>query len=337
MEKLDKNKYPKQSAGRLMIDRVPLIFKNQTIKEVQEFLFQKAQDFETINYLYVVDNQKKLIGVVSIKDIFRYPQKTKIADIMRTKIIKARAFTDQEVVAILALKNNIKAIPIVDKNNCFLGVVDSDIILNVLHKENIEDFLLSKGITKVKDVEMSFKELIEAPTKILIKSRLPWLLFGLFGGIIAAQIIGFFESILESQVILAFFIPIVVYISDAVATQSTAMLIRGIALNPGLIFKRYFIREIKVGIFLGLILGSILAIVGAIFWNNFQLGIILFLTILFSILASTIFAMLIPFFLWKMKKDPVFGSDPIATILSDLLSITIYFLIANLIFGIFYG
>ena len=337
MQNLDKNKYPKQCAGRLMTSRVPLIFKNQSIKEVQELLFQKIQDFETINYVYVIDGQGKLIGVVSIKDIFRYPEKTRIADVMRTKIIKARAFTDQEIVAILALKNNLKAIPIVDKNNRFLGVMDSDIILDVLHKENIEDILLSGGITKVGGIELSFKELITAPTKILVKSRLPWLLFGLFGGVIAAQIIGFFEFTLKSQVILAFFIPIVVYVYDAVATQSATILIRGIAFDPNLIFKRYFFREIKIGVALGLISGSLLAIAGAFFWNNFQLGIILFLTIFFAILISTIFAMLIPFSLWKLKKDPIFGSNPLVTILSDLLSVTVYFLIANLIFGIFYG
>ena len=320
--------FPPQTAGRLMTSQVPLVLKQQTIREVQNLFFERMKEFETINYVYVINEEKKLIGVFSIKEIFRMSKDLKVSDIMRTALIKCRALTDQERVAVLALKHNLKAIPVVDKNDQFLGVVSSDTILNILHQEHIEDILLAGGISKLDD---SIKTLAIAKVGTLVKVRLPWLLLGLLGGVFAAQIIGFFENVLKTQILLALFIPVIVYISDAVATQTETLIIRGIALDPKLVLKKYFLREIKIGSFLALILAVILAIVAFFWWQEPSLGVILGLSMFFGIFLSVIVAMSIPLILQKFKKDPALGSGPLATIITDIVSITVYFSIANLL------
>jgi len=200
-----------------------------------------------------------------------------------------------------------------------------------LHQENVEDILLAGGISKLGD---SFKELITADAGTLVKIRIPWLLLGLFGGVFVAQIIGFFENTLKSQILLALFIPVIVYMSGAVATQTQTLIIRGIAINPELNLKKYFLREIKIGSLLALILGGILTIISFLWWQESSLAIILGLSLFFGIFFSVVVATLIPLVLQKFKKDPALGSGPFATIITDILSITAYFLIANLLFKI---
>jgi len=221
---------------------------------------------------------------------------------------------------------------VVDKEEKFLGVVLSNVILEILHQEHIEDILFAGGI---EPVDGTIREIIMAPVNTLVRARLPWLLFGLLGGVLAAQIIGFFESTLENQILLALFIPIIVYISDAVATQTETLIIRRIALNSETSLKNYFLREIKIGIILALILGGILAATAVIFWQEISLGIVLGLAMFFSVSLSVVVAMLIPVFLHNFKKDPAIGSGPLATIITDVLTITVYFLIANLLLKIF--
>jgi len=324
-------KNPSKTADRLMATRIPLARKDQKLEEIQNFLFERMNDLETINYIYVVDKSKKLIGVFSIKEIFRQPKDSKVEDVMETNLIKCRASTKQGKIATLALKNNLKAIPVVDKEERFLGAVTSDVILNVLHEEHVEDFLLAGGISRFDE---SIKSLATAKVSTMVKARLPWLLFGLFGGIVAARVIGLFENILESQILLALFIPVIVYISDAVATQTETLIVRGVAIDTKLPLKKYFLREIKIGILIALILGGILAATSFFWWHNFSLSLVLELTLFFSIMLSVIIAMLIPLILQKLRKDPAFGSGPFATIITDILSITIYFLIAEFLFGI---
>jgi len=332
MKKLENFKrFPPRTAGSLMTIQVPLVSKEKTIGEVQNLLFAKMKDFETINYIYAIDEKRKLIGAFSIKEIFRKSKNLKVADIMEKTVIKCRASTDQERVAILALKNNLKAIPVVNKEDKFLGVVTSDTILSVLHQENVEDILLAGGISKL---DNSIRALTTAKVGILVKVRLPWLLLGLLGGVFAAQIIGFFENTLKSQILLVLFIPVIVYLSDAVATQTETLIIRGIAIDSKLALKKYFLREIKIGGLLGLILGGTLAIISFFWWQVSSLAIILGLSLFFGISLSVVVAMLIPLILQRFKKDPAFGSGPFATIITDILSITIYFLIANLLLKI---
>jgi len=165
-----KSKYPPESAGRRMINNVPTALPEERILDIRQKLFEKAREFETLNYIYVVDKEGKLAGVLSLKDVFQKPEETKIEDLMARSIIKVRPSTDQERVAILALKHNLKSIPIVNKENLFLGVVPSDVILEILHSEDVEDILRFAGVSKYN----SFAgKILQASPALLTKLRLP--------------------------------------------------------------------------------------------------------------------------------------------------------------------
>ena len=182
--------FPLDSAGRRMVKNVPLAFENEKVFQVKEKFFKEIKEMETINYIYVLDKSQKLLGVVSLKDLFKSPDQEEIKEIMEREVIKVRPHTDQERVAILAVKNNLKSIPVVDRDNNFLGIVPSDVILDILYTENLEDLLKSAGI-------QTFSKDLNRSAWFLARIRVPWLIIGLFGGIFASKIVAFFEDPLK--------------------------------------------------------------------------------------------------------------------------------------------
>lgn len=198
-------KYKIDSAGFLMVQDVPTINHDKTIGDVDEMLSKKASDVLTINYIHVIDSDKHLIGIFSIREIFRFSKETPINKIYHKKIITALPETDKEQVAMLALKNNLKSIPVVDKNNVFLGVIPNDTIMKTLYEEMTEDIMHISGISQ----DISCNESL--PVIKTMKRRLPWLVIGMMGGILAAGIVGIFEEMLSNYIILAAFIPLIVY------------------------------------------------------------------------------------------------------------------------------
>lgn len=321
--------FPPESAGRLMTTRVPVVNLKATMATIEKLLNQEMKKLETINYVYVVDQKNKLKGAVSIKDVFRLAKSTPVTKAMTRELVSARAHTDQEQVALLALKHNLKAIPVVDKNNCLLGVVPSDMILSVLHNENIEDFLRFAG---VHDPTTS---LIQARTIVHFRKRFPWLLLGLLGGIVAAFVVESFETALQTQLILAAFIPVVVYMADAVGNQVQIIFIRSLALNHQLNLKKYILRETAVNFSIALVLGAVIAMIGWFWQHSILLGFILGSSIFATILAATAIAIFLPWAFTKMKADPAIASGPLATIIRDMLSLIIYFALAQAMLNIF--
>jgi len=325
--------YPPESAGRRMIENVPLCHPEEKISDVRKRIFTKAKEFETLNYIYVVDGEKRLLGVFSIKDVLQKPEGTKIEDLMERRIIKVGPYTDQERVAILALKYNLKAIPVVDREGHFLGVVPSDIILEILHSEHIEDILKLGGIHKI---NFLLPEFLKTPSQILAKNRLPWLIFGLFGGILAAKVVTLFESSLRTYFILAAFIPLMVYMAAAGGVQTQALVIRNLIFPAAIPFRKYLFKEIQTGFLIALVLGVLLSLI-SIFWYQgvFFIGLILGISLILTIISAILIGFLIPFLLHKFKKDPAIGTGPFATIITDLVTLIVYFSVASLLLKVF--
>ncbi len=327
--------YPKNSAGRKMISKelVPTISPNKNLGDALKLLQDKAGQFETINYFYVIDEGGKLFGIFSIKKIFQESCETKVSDIaIKDKdIVASYQHTRSEKVALLALKNNLKAIPVVDKENHLLGVVPSDAILETLHNENVEDALLSAGIYKFKDPAIS---IIHAPALLHFKKRLPWLILGLIGGTIAAFIVDAFTETLKIQLMLAAFIPSIVYIADAVGAQTQTLYIRSLAIDHKLDFKKYILREIKVGLSLALVLAIIMSAVSLLWHKLFLVSFILGLSFFATIVIAVTVAIALPSLFLKLKLDPAITSGPFATIVRDISSLLIYFLIASVFLNI---
>lgn len=326
---VEKN-YPPETAGRLMISNVPTVSPDNTISKIEELLLKKVKEFETINYIYVVLKNGKLTGVISIKDILRQPKSAKVSQVMIKDLAVAHPYTDQERVAHLALKNNIKAVPVVDKEGFFLGVVPSDVILEVVYQEAGEDILGLAGVPEFKMAKHGLDDTMKLSIATLLKHRLPWLIIGLFGGLLTAKIIGLFEYTLEKNIILASFIPLIVYMGGATLAQTQAFLIRDLALNPTLKFGKYFLKQLLVIFFIATFAAVILFGFGLLIYKNLLIIQIIATALFAAIISSILTGLVVPYLFSKLKMDPANASGPIATIIQDLLGVTLYFLIASL-------
>jgi len=325
-------KFLPESAGRIMTINVPLASCNATIANIEKILLKKTKKFETINYIYLVDKNEKLKGAISIKNVFSLPKSTPAFQAAKKDLVSVLPHTDQEKVALLALKHNLKAIPVIDKENYLLGVVPFDAILKTLQNENIEDILHFAGIGKLKNPAVS---IIKAPASLHFRKRLPWLILGLFGGVASAFIVEFFEDAIKTQLILVAFIPAVVYMADAVGAQTQTIFIRSLALDRHINFKKYILREAKVSLSLAVVLGIIISIISLLWWQSILLGAILGISIFATILVAMTVAIFLPWLFSKIKYDPAIASGPFATVVRDILSLLIYFSIAQIMLNVF--
>jgi len=190
-------------------------------------------------------------------------------------------------------------------------------------------------IIKVMKIKKPIKYFIEDVTKgridHLIEHRIPWLLLGLFGGIVSTVIISRYEAILSSDIRIAFFITIIVYLSDAVGSQTEAIYIRALSSGKKINFKRYILRESIIGFGLGLLSGIIMALFSAYWLQSLSIGLVVGLAMVINLTIAPILAIIIPNLIYRKHADPALGAGPIATILQDLISLLVYFLIASLI------
>lgn len=329
MNGVKKEEQPRESAGRLMSVNIPKVNFKKTIGDAEKILLKNNFDF--IDYIYIIDDKEKLVGIISAKDIFKFKKNSPLKKIMNREVISVRANTDQERVALLALKNNLKSIPVVDKENKLLGAISAHTIFRILHSEGIEDVLRSAGIRKFKDPAI---DIINASATTHFKKRLPWLVLGLIGGILAAIIVNHFENLLDLYIILAAFIPAVVYMSDAVGSQAQTIFIRSMALDKELNLKFYSLRELKTNFFLGLVLGAIFFVVVLIGWKMPFFGFVIGISIFFTVLISMGISILLPIIFSKFNFDPAISSGPFATAVRDLSSLLVYFAISTILIAV---
>lgn len=289
-------------------------------------LTRDITSFVTINYIYVVDSGKKLLGVLSVKELHRADPGELVGNICKkTSLITVHPNIHQERVAYLALKNNIKAIPVVQRDNTFLGSIPSDTILGILYKETHEDILRLAGIRHPKALAAN---ILETSLFTFYRHRVPWLFLGLLGGLLAARVIGLFEDTLRENVILAAFIPLIVYMSDAVGTQTEAWVIRDIAIEHTQPFRKYFLRHLIVTAMIACSFGIALFLMSTALYE-YRMGLVLGLSLTAAITSSVLTGLIVPFIFSRLHLDPADPSGPIGTILQDILSIIAYFLIAS--------
>lgn len=318
--------HQKETAGKIMTKNVPVVGIKDSIASVEKLLIEKSDTFDSINYVYVVNERFKLAGVLSVKEIFRQKKNVKIDDIMITNLVVVRAGTDQEKVVYKALEHRIKAVPVVDKYGYFLGVVQSDDILSVLYKEAQEDFFQIAGVI---NPQGSLAGVMSLPAYKSFLRRFPWIFIGLFGGIFMARIIGVFEEEIAKNVTLAFFIPLIVYVASAVSNQMSTFIIRDLAIN-NINFFKYFIKNFFVAILIAVATSISFFVINFIIYSNNKMGLIISVAIFFTILSALLTGLLVPFVLSKLKTDPANASGPFGTIVQDILSVLIYFSVISL-------
>ena len=326
---MDKNLFknlPNDSAGRLMSVNVPIVGPNVTIAAVEKYLLTNVKQLESITYVYIVGGNKKLLGVISVKEIFRQPKSRKVSKVMIKDLTVAHPHTDREKLALASLRQNIKMVPVVDKKGRFLGAVLNDSIVDILYQEAQEDISYFAGIDRE---HMARRNILHISIFQSIKARLPWLLLGLLGGILAAEIIGFFEATLKENIILAAFIPLVVYMSNAVGTQAGFLFVRDIAVNAKFRFLLYFLRQFSVICIVAIIISTLVLVISIIFYKDLFIGIVLSLAMFLAMLSSVLTGLFLPYLLNKMKFDPANATGPVGTIIQDILSVVIYLGIAK--------
>lgn len=323
------NECPLNSACKIMTEKIPTANLTSTIKEVETLLEKQMKEFDTINYVYIVDGRdKKLKGVLTVKDIFRQPKDKLVKDIMKTDLVTVRPHTHQERVAYLALKNNIKAIPVVDKDDNLLGAVSNDVISSIIHNEASDDFLRMAGIHKY---DVVLDNVFDLSIFQSFKHRFPWLFIGLLGGIAMSKIINVFEDTIEQNLILAAYIPLVVYMASAVGEQMRIFIVRDFAVHNNFDFYKYFFRHFCIVFLIGILSSITLYILNMLLYGDLEVGFVLSFALFMAILSSVFTGLIIPSLFEKIRIDPANASGPIATIMQDTISVVIYFSIASLL------
>nr|BAA75383.1 Ykok [Halalkalibacterium halodurans] len=314
--------YDPETAGGLMTNQFIWIKEDYTVRQAVDKLKDYASFSENIYYLYVINEEKKLVGVVSYRDLLIAHIDDKIKDIMFNRVVSVPVDMDQEEVARTIERYDFIAIPVVDQQNTLLGIITVDDVIDVVIREANED--IEKLSASGKDIDFQTKALTASAR------RLPWLVLLLFIGLVSGSIISNFEETLEQVVALIFFMPMIAGMTGNTGTQSLAVVVRGIVtqnLDRKTIIHLVF-RELRVGILIGLTCGVLIFVIGTI-WINITLGFVVGVSLLLTLITGTLAGTIIPLFLYRMGVDPAVASGPLITTLNDIFSLMIYFGIAT--------
>ncbi len=310
--------YGEDTAGGIMALEFARVKVDASLEDAVETIREKEADVEYLYYLWVVDDFERLVGVVSLKDLLLAPPGVKIGDIMNPEVISVHVNTDQEDVARLVKKYDLVNIPVVDSSNRLVGRITHDDIIDVIEEEADEDISLMAGVIDQAITEFS--------TAKISRARLPWLIAGLFGGILAAVVIRQFESSLEKILALSFFFPVIMAMGGNTGTQAATVVVRGLATGDiGLVNvgKRLWM-ETRVALINGLICGGILGLIVGFWLSDSRLGLIVSLALILIIINSGLIGASVPLLLKKANIDPALATGPFVTTLNDILSLFIY-------------
>ena len=318
--------YPDDSAGSLMNTEVFTLHENITAGEAIKTL-QDQEGAEMVFYLYITDDDDRLVGIISLRTLTTTSSNTTLKDIMIKNVHSIRPETDQEEVARIVAQYNFLAVPVLDSDSKLLGIVTVDDVVDVIREEATEDFLRMAGAGK--DREILLKSSWENA-----KTRLPWLFASWIGGVIAASLIGVFENMLENIIALAAFIPVILGMGGNIATQSSTIIVRGMAtgrVNLGGEIK-LILKEAQVGLILGTLYGILLGLFARFIFSDApeNFGFVVGLSICASMIVAATVGTIIPLILRKLDIDPAVATGPFVTTSIDILGVLFYFIIAGL-------
>ncbi len=317
--------HPPESAAHYLSGGMPTAQPQDTVGAILERLAgHRAGD---LDLLCVTDDERRLLGIVPATDLLRLPWEREIGTAMRTDFPHILPDVDQERVASLALHHHLNALPVVDHEGRLLGIVPSQALLGILRREHVEDLHRFAGISRESH---RAREAIESPPLRRARHRLPWLLLGLAGSMLATLVMSRFEQTLSSQVAIAFFVPGLVYLADAIGTQTSAIAVRGLSLSHAGIGTLVG-AELRTGLIIGTTLGIIVLPLVWLMFGNPRLAVAVTLALLCAGAIATTIGLLLPWLLQRLGSDPALGSGPLATIIQDVLSLIIYFSIVGAI------
>lgn len=339
--------YKEGTTGSIMTTDYAVVSKNMTIDQAIETLRAVAPDKETIYYAYVVDQARKLEGVVSLRSMLVAGNSAKISDIMTTDAVSVKADDPDNQTAQILKDNDLIAVPVTNGDNKLVGIVTFDDAMQVIEEDTTETMLQKAGISGQSDRDrerekdlINSSKLLNGPIWYPIRLRMMFLFITLAGGFLVGGVIDFYEEVLEAVIVAAVFIPVLMDMGGNVGTQSSTIFARGLALghiNTQKIFS-HIRREVSIGVVMGLALGIIGGLV-AYFWqgapNNIpEIGMAVGLGLAVVVPVATLLGFLIPYILLKFGFDHAPGADPFITTIKDFVGLALYFYLVALFIGL---
>ena len=316
--------YSEDSAGGIMTTAYIALSKDLTIAETIQKIKAIGPRTEVIEIIYVLNEQKQLIGTADLRDILIADNNDKLETIMDDQVVSVEPEVDQEQVSLLVSKYDLQAIPVVNKRKAMLGIITVDDIIDVIVEEHTEDMLQMAGVDKEESVNSTFME--------SVKLRLPWLLVNLLTAFLAAFTIKAFNSTIEKVVALSSTMTIIAGMGGNAGTQTLSIMVRGLALGDVDLKGSWklLIKEINVGIVNGAVNGLVTGMIVWIVYGNRYLGLIIFLAMIGNLIVSGVFGYLVPLVLKLLHMDPALGSSVFVTTATDVLGFFIYLGLATL-------
>jgi magnesium transporter len=281
--------------------------------------------FDSTHAVYLTDGDRELVGMVTLEDLFASDPDAVVSDLMQPNLPFVRDDIDREDAASLAIKESLAEVPVVDRDGKFVGVFSSRAIMAVLRDEHLEDLHHMAGIWH--DTNEA-RQALQAPPLTRARYRLPWLVIGLAGSMLAMTLVARFEQVLEAQIAVAFFIPAIVYLADAVGTQSEAVAVRGLSLtNAGI--GRLLAGEISAGALMGVTLAVLAGAFTHLWFGRMDLALVVGVSLAGACTIATGLGLALPWAFSKAGWDPALASGPVGTIVQDVLSLLVYFIAAS--------
>ena len=317
--------YPESSAGRVMITNFVALDEKMTAQEAIDSIRSIGDGDESILYLYVVDDQRALRGVVPIRRLVASPPARPVGELMIADPVCVRAEADQEEVAAVVRRYDLLAVPVVDVDGRMLGVITVDDVIEVITEEATEDIYHLAGLSE--------EDRVFSPAPTSIRKRLPWMLVNLATCFLAAWVVGLFERTIQEVVALAVFMPVVAGMAGNGGTQSLTVITRGIALgelefSTGL---RAAMKELAVGLVIGGATGLVSAGIAYVWHGGPVLGLALFLAMVVAMAISGLMGAAVPLALKGLRQDPALGSGVIVTTFTDVFAFLSFLGIATLL------
>lgn len=311
------------SAARLAVSDVLSVEPATTAAQLRRRMVGRR--YATLTDIAVCEGPA-LRGLIRVEDALSAPDETPAAALMDGDPPTVGPGVDQELVAWKAVQHGEGSVAVADEQGRFLGLIPPHRLLGVLLSEHDEDLVRLGGF--LKGSETARLASLE-PVHRRLFHRLPWLMLGLVGALLAAFIVDAFEASLRETVLIAAFIPGIVYLADAVGTQTEALVIRG--MSVGVSIRQVMVRELTTGILAGAALAAAFLPVGIFFWGDTSVALVVALALLAASSVATVVAVLMPWLIGVSGADPAFGSGPLGTVVQDLLTIVIYLSLASLI------
>ncbi|WP_324067224.1 MAG: magnesium transporter [Flavobacterium sp.] len=325
---VDLLRYDEDSAGGLMGKELVKVNENWNVLTCVKEMRAQAENVAKVHSIYVVDDEDRLKGRLSLKDLLTTSTKTHISEVYIKKVDYVKVDTKDVEVARIMQKYDLDAIPVVDELGRLVGRITIDDIIDVIKEEADKDYQLAAGISQDVEADDSILE--------LTKARLPWLVLALFGGFISVHVLGIFEPVMDLHPELFFFTPLIAAMAGNVGVQSSAIIVQGLANNTiiGPVVER-LLKELSLSLLNGVIL-SVILLAGSYFLLDYEIhvGYTVAIALLSVIIMASLIGTFIPIILNKYGVDPALATGPFITTSNDILGILTYFTIAKIILGI---